>query len=168
MTTHEEEENFCLPSMCVDDSVKIKEIFEEWLTWDVKEQDRGNGGWEPAWGDDAIFNGTYQQGDCGERVCSRKCAEVGSEYLNKWSKYYIVHGLSQLDSQGVFRGGCLLDDNGEPLGWCEKYCARIPRIGYNKGNEGETTDDVDICDMCCEPAVNHRIVNVMQYLVDNS
>ncbi len=168
MTTDQEEEIFCLPSMCVDDTVKIKEIFEEWLTWDVKEQRRGDGGWEPAWGDDAIFNGTYQQGDCGERVCSRKCAEVGSGYLNKWSKYYIVHGLTQIDGQGIFRGGSLLDENGEPLGWCEKYCARTPWSGCNEGKEAGTNVDVDLCDMCYEPASSHRSVNVLQYLIENS
>lgn len=51
-----------MQSMCLADTTKTREIFEEWLSFPLAK---------------------LQQGDCGEPMCSQACAMRSAEYLNK-------------------------------------------------------------------------------------
>lgn len=163
-----EQSSSVIDGMCGKDAETTQEIFNEWLSYDIVKQKRSRGGWEPSWGYDMVFNGTFQQGDCGETMCSRNCAEISSNYLNHLSSSYYFTLLRQQDRNRIFRGRCNVGD--ECCQWCDGFLST--NRAESKGSDGLDDDlkknqstDTDQCEICsCSADCHEVIVDPQGYL----
>lgn len=147
MQAESQDSNCNIPNVCPDDSIIVHALIEDWIQMPSDLQLRCVGGWEPMWGMWGIFNGTLQQGDCGEQMCSDNCAKAAADYMNKFSNDYKYKVLVQQDKSGVLRGEC------ESCGWCEKCWI-------------EDKDAGDTCGMCTCPVEAHVAIKDYRYFMN--